>query len=50
MDHQIQSQYIKDKIQGATCSNVELVKTIKELCELENYILNCPTIHSMRGE
>ena len=48
MEYQIQSQYIKDKIQGATYSDVELVKTIKELCELESYILNFPTTHSRR--
>ncbi|MFP4401960.1 MAG: hypothetical protein ACLFPL_01910 [Candidatus Nanoarchaeia archaeon] len=46
MKYEIQSQYIKDKIQGADYSDKELVQTIKDLCTLEEYIITPPSTFS----
>ena len=46
MKYEIQSQYIKEKIQGADYSDKDLVQTIKNLCLLEEFIITPPSTFS----
>ncbi|MFP4402203.1 MAG: hypothetical protein ACLFPL_03130 [Candidatus Nanoarchaeia archaeon] len=46
MKYEIQSQYIKEKIQGSDYTDKELVQTIKDICTLEEYIITPPVTHS----